>query len=405
MALVRPHGGGDLKPLLLEGEAREEELAKAKTLTQVKMSSRETGDLIMMGIGGFTPLEGFMTKADWQGVCDEMKMANGLFWPIPITLSTTKGQADSIKEGEEVALVDEESGEIMGTMRVEEKYTIDKAHECQSVFRTTDLEHPGVQKVMEQGEVNLAGPVKVLSEGRFPKEFEGIYMTPAQTRAIFEEKGWSTVAAFQTRNPMHRSHEYLAKIAIEICDGVLIHQLLGKLKPGDIPAEVRRDAINALTENYFVKDTYLQAGYPLDMRYAGPREALLHALFRQNFGCSHLLVGRDHAGVGDYYGPFDAHHIFDEIPKDALETQPLKIDWTFYCKKCDGMASMKTCPHGKEDRMLLSGTKMRKMLSEGEDVPPEFSRPEVVAILKKYYASLKDEEKVEIKLHRAATGE
>ncbi len=404
MALVKPHGGGDLKPLLLEGDARKQELEKAKGLTQVKMTSRETGDLIMLGIGGFTPLDGFMTKADWQGVCDTYQMANGLFWPIPITLSTTQGKADSISEGEEIALVDEESGEIMGTMKVTEKYTIDKAHECQCVFKTTDMEHPGVAKVMEQEEVNLAGPVKVLSEGNFPTEFEGIYMTPAQTRAIFEEKGWNTVAAFQTRNPMHRSHEYLAKIAIEITDGVLIHQLLGKLKPGDIPADVRRDAINSLTENYFVKDTYVQAGYPLDMRYAGPREALLHALFRQNFGCSHLLVGRDHAGVGDYYGPFDAHKIFDEIPKGALETQALKIDWTFYCIKCDGMASMKTCPHGKEDRMLLSGTKMRKMLSEGEDVPPQFSRPEVVEILKAYYASMKDEDKVEIKLHKAATG-
>jgi len=403
MALVRPHGGGDLKPLLLEGDARQAELKKAKGLTQVKMTSRETGDLIMMGIGGFTPLDGFMGKADWQGICDKYKMAGGLFWPIPITLSTTKGKADSIKVGEEVALVDEESGEIMATMKVTEKYTIDKAHECQCVFKTTDVEHPGVQKVMEQAEVNLAGTVKVFSEGSFPTEFAGIYMTPAQTRAIFEEKGWSTVAAFQTRNPMHRSHEYLAKIAIEITDGCLIHQLLGKLKAGDIPADVRRDCINALTENYFVKDTYLQAGYPLDMRYAGPREALLHALFRQNYGCSHLLVGRDHAGVGDYYGPFDAHHIFNEIPHGALETQAMKIDWTFYCKKCDGMASMKTCPHGKEDRMLLSGTKMRKMLSEGEDVPPQFSRPEVVEILKRYYANL--EEKVEIKLHKAATGE
>jgi len=405
MALVQPHGGGDLKPLLLEGDARKQELAKAKGLTQVKMTSRETGDLIMLGIGGFTPLDGFMTQADWQGVCDTYQMANGLFWPIPITLSTTQGKADSISLGEEIALVDEESGEIMGTMKVTETYSIDKAHECQSVFKTTDTEHPGVAKVMAQEAVNLAGPVKVLSEGSFPTEFEGIYMTPAQTRAIFEEKGWNTVAAFQTRNPMHRSHEYLAKIAIEITDGCLIHQLLGKLKPGDIPADVRRDAINSLTENYFVKDTYVQAGYPLDMRYAGPREALLHALFRQNFGCSHLLVGRDHAGVGDYYGPFDAHKIFEEIPKGALETQPLKIDWTFYCTKCDGMASMKTCPHGKEDRMLLSGTKMRKMLSEGEDVPPQFSRPEVVTILKAYYASLKEEDKVEIKLHKAATGD
>ena len=236
----------------------------------------------------------------------------------------------------------------------------------------------------------------------FPKEFEGVYMTPAQTRKIFEDNGWSTVAAFQTRNPMHRSHEYLVKIAIEICDGAMIHQLLGKLKPGDIPADVRRDCIDVLMDNYFVKGTCVQAGYPLDMRYAGPREALLHALFRQNFGCSHLIVGRDHAGVGDYYGPFDAHHIFDEIPRDALETKPLKIDWTFYCYKCGGMASMKTCPHGKEDRLLLSGTKLRKMLSEGEEVSKEFCRPEVLEILKEYYSGLT--EKVEVKMHSNAEG-
>jgi len=404
--LVQPHGGKGLKPLLIKGKELDEAKKKAKSLTQVRTVSRETGDLIMLGIGGFTPLDGFMTKADWKGVCENYKMANGLFWPIPITLSTNKGQADSIKEGEEIALVDEESGELMGSMVVKEKYEMtkkDKEFECKHVFKTTDMEHPGVAKVMEQGDFNLSGPVKVFSEGEFPKKYPGIYMSPAETRKIFEDKGWSTIAAFQTRNPMHRSHEYLAKIAIEVCDGVLIHQLLGKLKAGDIPADVRSKAIGTLIEKYFVKDTVIQAGYPLDMRYAGPREALLHALFRQNYGCSHLIVGRDHAGVGDYYGPFDAHHIFDEIPKDALETKPLKIDWTFYCKKCDGMASMRTCCHGKEDRMLLSGTKLRKMLSEGEEVPDHFSRPEVLKILREYYAGLTD--KVEIKLHKAATGE
>jgi sulfate adenylyltransferase len=252
--------------------------------------------------------------------------------------------------------------------------------------------------VMEQGEINLAGPVKVLSQGEFPEKYPGMFLTPAETRELFESKGWSEVAAFQTRNPMHRSHEYLAKVAIEIGDGVLIHSLLGKLKPGDIPADVRSRAIGTLMENYFVEDTVVQAGYPLDMRYAGPREALLHAVFRQNYGCSHLIVGRDHAGVGDYYGPFDAHHIFDEIPAGALETQPLKIDWTFWCYKCGGMASMKTCPHQAEDRLLLSGTKLRKALSEGEEVPAEFSRPEVLAILRDYYASLGDEDKVEINM-------
>jgi sulfate adenylyltransferase len=402
--LVRPHGGGDLKALLLTGEAHSAELARARSLPKVKMSSREAGDLVMLGIGGFTPLDGFMTHADWQGVCDGYKMASGLFWPIPITLSTDEVTAQGIKEGADIALVDGDSGEIMGTMKITEKYAIDKAHECMMVYKTADLEHPGVKMVMDQGAVNLAGPVKVLSTGTFKAEYGDQFMTPAETRALFESKGWSTVAAFQTRNPMHRSHEYLAKVAVEICDGVLIHSLLGALKPGDIPADVRSNAIGTLIEKYFVPNTVIQAGYPLDMRYAGPREALLHALFRQNYGCSHLIVGRDHAGVGDYYGPFDAHKIFDEIPKDALETKALKIDWTFWCYKCGGMASARTCPHGKDDRLLLSGTKLRKMLSEGEQPPAEFSRPEVVAILQKYYAGLDESQKVKIEMkgHSAA---
>ncbi|MCK5916975.1 MAG: sulfate adenylyltransferase [Cocleimonas sp.] len=396
--LVRPHGGGDLKPLLLEGDALTAELARAADLPQIKLSSRETGDLIMMGIGGFTPLEGFMNKADWQSVCDDMKMENGLFWPIPITLSTDGETADALSEGTNVALVSEESGEIMGTMVVESTYMINKEHECETVYKTVADDHPGVQMVMAQGPINVAGTVKVLSIGDFKEVYGDQFMTPAETRAYFEKKGWSTVACFQTRNPMHRSHEYLAKIALEIGDGVLIHSLLGKLKPGDIPAEVRSDAIGTLIENYFVKDTVVQAGYPLDMRYAGPREALIHALFRQNYGCSHQIVGRDHAGVSDYYGPFDAHDIFDEIPQDALETLPLKIDWTFWCDKCDGMASMKTCAHDAKDRMLLSGTKLRHALSEGEDVSEKFSRPEVLKILRAYYADIKEEDKVKIEL-------
>ncbi len=396
--LVKPHGGGNLRPLLLQGEARAQELERAKSLKPIRLASREVGDLIMLGIGGFTPLDGFMTRADWRSVCDEMRLASGLFWPIPITLSTDQAAAGSIRTGSEIALLDGESGEIMATMKVSEQYAIDKAYECKAVFKTTDIGHPGVKMVMEQGEINLAGPVKVLSEGEFPKKYADTYLTPAQTRALFESKGWSTIAAFQTRNPMHRSHEYLAKVAVEICDGVLIHSLLGKVKPGDIPADVRSRAIAALIDKYFVKNTVVQSGYPLDMRYAGPREALLHALFRQNYGCSHLIVGRDHAGVGSYYGPFDAQHIFDEIPKNALETKPLKIDWTFWCYQCGGMASARTCPHEEKDRLLLSGTKLRKMLSEGGDVPAEFSRPEVLAILREYYAGLAEHEKVEVKL-------
>jgi sulfate adenylyltransferase len=396
--LVNPHGGGSLKPLLLEGDALAAEQARAEGLTKISVSSREAGDIIMMGIGGFTPLEGFMTHADWAGVCDGMKMANGLFWPIPITLSTDEVTAKGINDGDDIALADAESGEILATMTVTDKYAIDKEHECMMVYKTTDAEHPGVKMVMEQGEVNLAGPIKVLSQGGFPEAYGEQFMTPAQTRAEFEKRGWSEIACFQTRNPMHRSHEYLAKVAIETLDGVLIHSLLGKLKPGDIPADVRSNAIGTLIDKYFADNTVIQAGYPLDMRYAGPREALLHAVFRQNYGCSHQIVGRDHAGVGDYYGPFDAHHIFDEIPADSLETQPLKIDWTFWCNKCDGMASMKTCPHEGDDRILLSGTKLRKALSEGEDVSDKFSRPEVLTILREYYGSIKDEDKVEIKM-------
>ena len=382
--LVSPHGGSGLRALQVDERRLAEERRRAQSLPRLRVTSREKGDLIMLGIGGFTPLEGFMTRADWQGVCDAMRTAAGLFWPIPITLSTDDV---SIKPGSEVALTDPDDGGILGVMQITEKYRIDKKHECQSVFRTADLEHPGVKMVMQQGESNLAGPVRVLADGGFKAKYGALFTTPAETRAHFERLGWSRVAAFQTRNPMHRSHEYLAKVAIEVCDGVLVHSLLGNLKAGDIPAEVRTRAIAALIEKYFRAGTVLQAGYPLDMRYAGPREALLHALFRQNFGCSHLIVGRDHAGVGKYYGPFDAHRIFDEIPAGALETRPLKMDVTFWCYRCGGMASGRTCPHGDGDRLQVSGTQLRKWLEEGSEVPPEFSRPEVLAILREYYAA------------------
>ena len=403
MALVNPHGKEKkLKPLLLAGRELQEERERAQRLPKIRMASRETSDLIMLGIGAFSPLDGFMGKQDWKSVCEEFKTADGTFWPIPITLSASQEDAAALREGAECALVDEESGELMGSMALREKYPIDKEYECRQIFRTTDAAHPGVAKVMDQGEVNLAGPVRVLSESDYPEKYRGLYLRPAETREIFREKGWSTVAALQLRNPMHRSHEYLAKIAIEVCDGVLIHQLVGKLKPGDIPAEVRVRAVDTLVENYFVKGTCIQAGYPMEMRYAGPREALLHGVFRQNYGCSHLIIGRDHAGVGEYYGPLDSQRIFDQIPPDALELKPLKIDWTFYCQKCDGLASSRTCPHGSADRLLVSGTMLRKMLSEGQPVPDHFSRPEVLAILQEYYAGL--EQKVEVKLHKYAQG-
>jgi sulfate adenylyltransferase len=375
---------------MLGGEALAAERARSRSLPALRVSSREKGDLIMLGIGGFTPLEGFMTRADWEGVCDGYRTASGLFWPIPITLSADAATAGSIRVGADIALIDPDEGSVLAVMKVSEKYSIDKAHECMSVFKTTDLEHPGVKLVMQQGDVNLAGPVKVLSDGGFNAKYGALFMTPAETRAEFERLGWSRVAAFQTRNPMHRSHEYLAKVAIETCDGVLVHSLLGALKPGDIPAEVRTRAIGVLIEKYFRPGTVVQAGYPLDMRYAGPREALLHALFRQNYGCSHQIVGRDHAGVGSYYGPFDAHKIFDEIPRDALETQPLKMDVTFWCYKCGGMASGRTCAHTVADQLQVSGTQLRKWLSAGGPVPAEFSRPEVLEILRAYYAALEE---------------
>jgi sulfate adenylyltransferase len=397
-ALVSPHGGRGLRPLQSEGDRGAEERRRARTLPRLRVTSREKGDLIMLGIGGFTPLEGFMTRADWQGVCDEMRTADGLFWPIPITLSTDEVTADSLPTGTEIALADPDDDSVLAVMRVTEKYPIDKAHECRSVFRTADLDHPGVEMVMRQGEVNLAGPVTVLSDGGFKARYGALFMTPAETRVEFERLGWSKVAAFQTRNPMHRSHEYLAKVAIEVCDGVLVHSLLGNLKPGDIPAEVRTRAIAVLIEKYFHAGTVVQAGYPLDMRYAGPREALLHAVFRQNYGCAYQMLGRDHAGVGNYYGPFDAHRIFDEIPEGALEIRPMKIDWTFWCYKCGGMASGRTCPHEDADRLLVSGTKLRKWLSEGSEVPAEFSRPEVLEILREYYSGLAAGERVEVKL-------
>jgi sulfate adenylyltransferase len=382
--LVKPHGRADLNPLLAEEAQRSDHLAKAKTLRRVTMTSRELSDLLMFGMGAYSPLEGFMNEESWRKCCTDYTTDQGLFWPIPITVSVSEDTASSISIGETVALTDEAST-IYGTLKVDEKYTIDKDLECREVYRTLDPKHPGVEKVMAQEPVNLAGSVTVLNEGIYPSTYKGLYLKPEETRAIFEKNNWSTVAAFQTRNPMHRSHEHLAKIAIEICDGLLIHQVLGALKPGDIPAEIRVAAIDALVENYFVPGTAIQAGYPIEMRYAGPREALLHALFRQNFGCSHLVVGRDHAGVGDYYGPFDAHHIFDEIPKGSLETQPLKIDIAFYSYKCGGMATGRTCPSDESQRLNISGTRLREMLSNGEPVPEEFSRPEVIEVLRRHY--------------------
>jgi sulfate adenylyltransferase len=387
--LVPPHGSATVKPLLLPETERAEERRRAERLRKIPLDSRAVSDVFMLAMGAYSPLDGFMGQDDWRGSCLDMKLTGGVFWPIPITLPVAQDLADSVGADEHVALADAESGEILAVMEVCEKYSIDKQIEAQHVYRTADPKHPGVAKVLAQGDVNLAGRVAILSEGIYPEKYPDLYIRPAESRAMFLEKGWSRVAAFQTRNPMHRSHEHLAKIAVEVTNGVFVHQVLGKLKAGDIPAEVRTRAIQAMIDNYFRAGTVIQAGYPIEMRYAGPREALLHALIRQNFGCSHLIVGRDHAGVGDYYGPFDAHHIFDELWDGALLTRPLKIDITFYCRKCYGMATGKTCPHDPAHHISISGTEQREMLLSDAEIPPEFSRPEVVAILKEYYASLR----------------
>ena len=384
---ISPHGG-TLIPLLLQGAELKKERDKAKKLPQITITSREASDLIMLGMGAFSPLTGFMNRENYESVLAEMHLKDGTFWPVPITLAVSKEHAETLREGQEVALVDEASGEIMGILSVEERFGYNKDFEAQKVFQTESMEHPGVNKLFGQGEILLGGPVKVLSEGEYPTRFHRYYARPAEVRRIFEERGWSQVAAFQVRNPIHRSHEYCTKIALEISDGLFIHPLVGALKQDDIPADVRIRCYEVLLDNYYPKNRVVMRVYPMEMRYAGPREALLHAIIRQNFGCSHLIVGRDHAGVGNYYGPFDAQKIFETLKPDDLQIKPLNIDWTFYCCKCEGMASMKTCPHSAEDRCLISGTELRRMLSSGQMPPPEFSRPEVLEILLDYYKSL-----------------
>ncbi len=385
--LVQPHGG-KLLPLLVEGEERDEALGRAGSLPQVMLNTREVSDLIMLGMGALSPLKGFLNREDYQCVLADMRLTSGLLWPIPVTLATSMEHGQDIEEGQDIALIDRESSDIIGTMTVETKYSCDRREEALQVFGTDDSNHPGVASVFNQGDVYLGGPVKVFSEAGYPERFDE-FARPFETRALFSAQGWTTIAAFQTRNPLHRSHEYLTKVALEVCDGLLIHPVVGRLKADDIPAEVRMECYRVLLDNYYPGDRVVLKVYPMEMRYGGPREAILHAIIRQNFGCSHIIIGRDHAGVGDYYGPYDAQNIFDGLKENDLYIKPLKLENTFYCRKCSSMASYKTCPHDNDNHLSISGTRLREMLSRGERPPEQFSRPEVVDILIKYYRERK----------------
>jgi sulfate adenylyltransferase len=388
--LVPPHGGELVSRLAPEAE-KAERLAEAQHLKRVVLSSREVSDLIMIGIGAFSPVTGFMNEADYRGSTLDMHRTDGTLWPVPITLAPADAEAvKGIADGDHVALVDGDTGQVVGTMVIEDRYTYDRREEAVHVFRTDDEKHPGVQKLHAQGDWCLAGEVTLLDEAGYPERFPEEYARPVETRAIFMDRGWSTVVAFQTRNPLHRSHEYLTKVALEIADGLFLHPIVGALKEGDIPAETRLKCYHALLDRYYPRDRVVMKVYPMEMRYAGPREAILHAIIRQNFGCSHLCVGRDHAGVGSYYGTFEAQEIFEELKPGELHLRPLKFENTFYCYKCAGMASLKTCPHTDEDRLNVSGTKLRAMLAAGERPPAEFSRPEVIEALMEFYRTAGD---------------
>ena len=387
MALVTPHGG-QLVNRVLSPDKAQAATAEAKSLPAITLSPREQFDLEMIAIGAFSPLTGFQGRADFTGVCKDMRLANGTVWPIPVTLCPPDDVAAGVKEGQKVALKDDE-GRVLATMTVREKYPHDKELEIPNVYRTTDDAHPGVAIIRKQGDTCLAGDVDVITPNPAP-EFAEYRLPPARTREAFAAKGWSTVAAFQTRNPIHRAHEYLTKCALEITDGLLIHPLVGETKSDDIPADVRMDCYRVLIDGYYNKDRTMLTVMPLAMRYAGPREAVLHALIRKNYGVTHFIVGRDHAGVGNYYGTYDAQKIFEQFDvAREIGVTPLNFEHSTWCKTCEGMVSAKTCPHGPETKVFLSGTKVRDMLKAGQRPPMEFSRPEVADILIRWAQSAK----------------
>jgi sulfate adenylyltransferase len=363
----------------ITGVARETLLEKVGAMPRIDLRPREVSDLEMIANGAFSPLKGFMCEDDYVAVRGNMHLASGLPWTIPVTLSVSDESAGQFKEGVDIALY--ESGDhLLGVLHLEEKFRYDKQREAERVYLTTDTAHPGVRALYEQGEWLLGGPISLLNRPRNPA-FAAQRLDPAETRDAFKKKGWHRVVAFQTRNPIHRAHEYIIKCALEIVDGLLLHPLVGETKSDDIPADVRMRCYEAMLEHYFPRTRTLLAVNPAAMRYAGPREAVFHALIRKNYGCSHFIVGRDHAGVGNYYGTYDAHYIFSEFDPQSLGVTPMFFDHSFYCRRCEAMASNKTCPHDSSEHVSLSGTRVREMLARGEMPPAEFSRPEVARIL------------------------
>ncbi|ANV87213.1 sulfate adenylyltransferase [Picosynechococcus sp. PCC 7117] len=378
--LIAPHGGQLINRIASDAE-KQEFLAQGDRLPRITLDARAQSDLEMIAIGGFSPLKGFMEQKDYELVVEEMHLSNGLPWSVPVTLSVSEEIADPLKEGNWVRL-DGPNGRFIGVLELTEKYHYNKAHEAINVYRTDEEKHPGVKVVYEQGAVNLAGPVWLLERDDHPL-FPKYQIDPAASRAAFQARGWKTVVGFQTRNPIHRAHEYIIKCALETVDGLFLHPLVGATKSDDIPADVRMRCYEIMLENYFPQERVILAINPSAMRYAGPREAIFHALIRKNYGCTHFIVGRDHAGVGDYYGTYDAQKIFDEFDPQALGITPMKFEHAFFCKKTEQMATSKTSPSGPEDRIHLSGTKVREMLRRGELPPPQFSRPLVAAELAK----------------------
>jgi sulfate adenylyltransferase len=381
--MIEPHGG-KLVNRLLEGEKASELAAAARDLPVIHLNPFEVSDLDMLAIGAFSPLQGFMRREDYASVVGSKRLANGLPWTLPVILAVTQEKAQNLRKAARVALADPQ-GTRVAVLQVEDVYAYDREAESLAVFRTTNSDHPGARYLASRGDWLIGGPVEVFRRPN-AKVHSKYRLGPADTRRIFAERGWKTVVGFQTRNPVHRAHEYIQKSALEIVDGLLLHPIAGETKSDDVTLDVRLRCYEVLLENYYPRDRVVLGLNPASMRYAGPREAIFHALIRKNFGCTHFIVGRDHAGVGNYYGPYDAQKIFTEFELDELGITPLFFEHTFYCRECEGMASPKTCGHGKESRVFLSGTQVRKVLQDGGQLPAEFTRREVAAVLHKAFS-------------------